>query len=85
MVEKKLAESHASLERRFELLAKQLLEHGQHTPGEVRRFSETSWSYHGWLVGLVLVAPYTIFGRQELLLRQNAVVDAVVQAECGMT
>lgn len=35
MVEKKLAESHASLERRFELLAKQLLEHGQHTPGEV--------------------------------------------------
>ena len=33
MVEKKLAESHASLERRFELLAKQLLEHGQHTPG----------------------------------------------------
>lgn len=37
------------------------------------------------LVGLVLVAPYTIFGRQELLLRQNAVVDAVVQAECGKT
>lgn len=60
MVEKKLAESHASLERRFELLAKQLLEHGQHTPGIFGDLRELPR-----LVGLVLVAPYTIFGRQE--------------------
>ena len=51
MVEKKLAESHASLERRFELLAKQLLEHGQHTPGEVGDFQRPHGvTTVGWLV-----------------------------------
>lgn len=51
MVEKKLAESHASLERRFELLAKQLLEHGQHTPGEVRDIQRPHGvATVGWLV-----------------------------------
>ena len=46
MLEKRIAESHASLERKFEHLAKQLLEPGATAPG---RRCFTSVSYFTWL------------------------------------